>query len=240
MVSDGTATMIRCRRCCWWCGVQDVRLKITMHRCDVWTCMSAANACWIVLCKCMLDIKCSVLRGWSCAITKSFEFWLRTDIKDGVISLSLIMHRPPTSCIDRPYIMHRPSHIMHRCPYIMNRTPLYHACGRRCTTVCASIHIGQFTQCDPRYRVAQELKAPFHKGSVTIYGAGVNRMRVYHVMCISARYWAMQELKAPQGSYACVRNGSTNRGCHIAHRTGITRVCGLWNGRRDDGKALLM
>ena len=48
--------------------------KIAMHRCDVWTCMGAANACWIVLCKCMLDIKCSVLRGWSCAITKSFEF----------------------------------------------------------------------------------------------------------------------------------------------------------------------
>ena len=46
--------------------------------------MSAANACWIVLCKCMLDIKCSVLRGWSCAITKSFEFWLRTDEKMGL------------------------------------------------------------------------------------------------------------------------------------------------------------
>ena len=61
-----------------------MRLKITMHRCDVWTCMSAANACWIVLCKCMLDIKCSVLRGWSCAITKSFEFWLRTDEKMGL------------------------------------------------------------------------------------------------------------------------------------------------------------
>ena len=49
LVSVGTATMIHCRRCCWWCGVQDVRLKITMHRCDAWTCMSAANACWIVL-----------------------------------------------------------------------------------------------------------------------------------------------------------------------------------------------
>ena len=47
--------------------------------------MSAANACWIVLCKCMLDIKCSVLRGWSCAITKSFEFWLRTVEKMGSI-----------------------------------------------------------------------------------------------------------------------------------------------------------
>ena len=46
--------------------------------------MSAANACWIVLCKCMLDIKCSVLRGWSCAITKSFKFWLRTDEKMGL------------------------------------------------------------------------------------------------------------------------------------------------------------
>ena len=85
LVSVGTATMIHCRRyCCWWC-VQDVRLKTTMHRCDVWTCMSAANACWIVLCKCMLDIKCSVLRGWSCAITKSFEFWLRTVEKMGLI-----------------------------------------------------------------------------------------------------------------------------------------------------------
>ena len=84
LVSVGTAKMIHCRRrCCWWC-VQDVRLKTTMHRCGVWTCMSAANACWIVLCKCMLDIKCSVLRGWSCAITKSFEFWLRTDEKMGL------------------------------------------------------------------------------------------------------------------------------------------------------------
>ena len=46
--------------------------------------MSAANACWIVLCKCMLDIKCSVLWGWSCAITKSFEFRLRTDEKMGL------------------------------------------------------------------------------------------------------------------------------------------------------------
>ncbi len=85
MVSVGTAKMIHCRRrwWWWWC-VHDVRLKIIMHRCDVWTCMSAANACWIVLCKCMLDIKCSVLRGWSCAITKSFEFWLRTDEKMGL------------------------------------------------------------------------------------------------------------------------------------------------------------
>ena len=84
MVSVGTAKMIHCRRRCWWWCVHDVRLKITMHRCGVWTCMSAANACWIVLCKCMLDIKCSVLRGWSCAITKSFEFWLRTDEKMGL------------------------------------------------------------------------------------------------------------------------------------------------------------
>ena len=84
MVSVGTAKMIHCRRRCWWWCVHDVRLKITMHRWDVWTCMSAANACWIVLCKCMLDIKCSVLRGWSCAITKSFEFWLRTDEKMGL------------------------------------------------------------------------------------------------------------------------------------------------------------
>ena len=90
LVSVGTATMIHCRRCWWWC-VQDVRLKITMHRCDVWTCMSAANAFWIVLCKCMLDIKCSVLRGWSCAITKSFEFWLRTVEKMG-LTLSLSHH----------------------------------------------------------------------------------------------------------------------------------------------------
>ena len=86
MVSVGTAKMIHCRRrwWWWWC-VHDLRLKIIMHRCDVWTCMSAANACWIVLCKCMLDIKCSVLRGWSCAITKSFEFRLRTDEKMGLI-----------------------------------------------------------------------------------------------------------------------------------------------------------
>ena len=93
LVSVGTATMIHCRRCWWWWCVQDVRLKIAMHRCDVWTCMSAANACWIVLCKCMLDIKCSVLRGWSCAITKSFEFWLRTVEKMGLtLSLSPSHH----------------------------------------------------------------------------------------------------------------------------------------------------
>ena len=84
LVSVGTAMMIHCRRRWWWWCVHDLRLKIIMHRCDVWTCMSAANACWIVLCKCMLDIKCSVLRGWSCAITKSFEFWLRTDEKMGL------------------------------------------------------------------------------------------------------------------------------------------------------------
>ena len=100
LVSVGTAKMIHCRRRCWWWCVHDVRLKITMHRWDVWTCMSAANACWIVLCKCMLDIKCSVLRGWSCAITKSFEFWLRTVEKMGLI-LSLthtLLPRPPLSC----------------------------------------------------------------------------------------------------------------------------------------------
>ena len=79
-----------------------MRLKITMHRCDVWTCMSAANACWIVLCKCMLDIKCSVLRDWSCAITRSFEFWLRTVEKMG-LTLSHMMHRPP------PYDAQTPS-----------------------------------------------------------------------------------------------------------------------------------
>ena len=44
LVSVGTAKMIHCRRRCWWWCVQDVRFKITMHRCDVWTCMSAANA----------------------------------------------------------------------------------------------------------------------------------------------------------------------------------------------------
>ena len=95
MVSVGTAKMIHCRRRWWWWCVHDVRLKITMHRCGVWTCMSAANACWIVLCKCMLDIKCSVLRGWSCAITKSFEFWLRTDEKMG-LTLSHTIIDPPS------------------------------------------------------------------------------------------------------------------------------------------------
>ena len=94
MVSVGTAKMIHCRRRWWWWCVHDLRLKIIMHRCDVWTCMSAANACWIVLCKCMLDIKCSVLRGWSCAITKSFEFWLRTDEKMG-LTLNHMIARPP-------------------------------------------------------------------------------------------------------------------------------------------------
>ena len=101
MVSVGTAKMIHCRRrCCWWC-VHDLRLKIIMHRCDVWTCISAANACWIVLCKCMLDIKCSVLWGWSCAITKSFEFWLRTVEKMGLI-LSHVVHRSPPCTACRP------------------------------------------------------------------------------------------------------------------------------------------
>ena len=106
LVSVGTAKMIHCRRRWWWWRVQDVRLKITMRRCDVWTCMSAANACWIVLCKCMLDIKCSVLRGWSCAITKRFEFWLRTDEKMG-LTLSQTMHRPH---VCRPSTL-RPSRI---------------------------------------------------------------------------------------------------------------------------------
>ena len=91
--------MIHCRRRWWWWCVHDLRLKIIMHRCDVWTCMSAANACWIVLCKCMLDIKCSVLRGWSCAITKSFEFWLRTDEKMG-LTLSYASWTPLYASID--------------------------------------------------------------------------------------------------------------------------------------------
>ena len=33
----------------------------------------------------MVHIRCSALRGWSCAITKSFEFWLRTVEKMGLI-----------------------------------------------------------------------------------------------------------------------------------------------------------
>ena len=53
------------------------------------------SACWRVLCKCMLDIRCSVLRGWSCAITKSFEFWLRTVEKMGLILKSA---RQPALC----------------------------------------------------------------------------------------------------------------------------------------------
>ena len=106
LVSVGTAKMIHCRRRWWWWCVHDLRLKSIMHRCDVWTCMSAANACWSVLCKCMLDIKCSVLRGWSCAITKSFEFWLRTDEKMG-LTLSHMVHRPP------PYVHRIPSECDH-------------------------------------------------------------------------------------------------------------------------------
>ena len=81
-----------------------------MHRCDVWTCISAANACWIVLCKCMLDIKCSVLRGWSCAITKSFEFWLGTVEKMG-LTLSLYIYMMHLS----PLVSSPPS-----CSYISN------------------------------------------------------------------------------------------------------------------------
>jgi len=125
LVSVGTATMIHCRRCCcWWC-VQDVRLKIAMHRCDVWTCMSAANACWIVLCKCMLDIKCSVLRGWSCAITKSFEFWLRTVEKMGLtLSLSHHIIDPSTSYHPLHHIIHPLHHIIHPLHHIIH--PLHH------------------------------------------------------------------------------------------------------------------
>ena len=110
MVSVGTAKMIHCRRrwWWWWC-VHDVRLKIIMHRCDVWTCMGAANACWIVLCKCMLDIKCSVLRGWSCAITKSFEFWLRTVEKMGLILSVCIISLSLSSSLRRAAAAYRTS-----------------------------------------------------------------------------------------------------------------------------------
>ena len=75
--------MIRCRRCRCWC-VQDVRLQDCYAQVTPGLAKCCENACWRVLCKCMLDIRCSVLRGWSCAITKSFEFWLRTDEKMGL------------------------------------------------------------------------------------------------------------------------------------------------------------
>ena len=78
LVSVGTATMIHCRRCCWWWCVQDVRLQDCYAQVTPGLAECCESACWRVLCKCMLDIRCSVLRGWSCAITKSFEFWLRT------------------------------------------------------------------------------------------------------------------------------------------------------------------
>ena len=94
LVSVGKATMIQCRRrCCWWC-VQDVRLQDCYAQVTPGLAECCESACWRVLCKCMLDIRCSVLRGWSCAITKSFEFWLRTVEKMGLI-LSM-MHRPPS------------------------------------------------------------------------------------------------------------------------------------------------
>ena len=84
-VSDWTETTIRCRRCsCCWC-VQDVRLQDCYAQVTPGLAECCENACWRVLCKCMLDIRCSVLRGWSCAITKSFEFWLRTVEKMGLI-----------------------------------------------------------------------------------------------------------------------------------------------------------
>ena len=76
LVSVGTATMIHCRRCCcWWC-VQDVRLQDCYAQVTPGLAECCESACWRVLCKCMLDIRCSVLR--SCTITKSFECWLRT------------------------------------------------------------------------------------------------------------------------------------------------------------------
>ena len=80
-VSDGTATMIR--RCCWC--VQDVRLQDCYAQVTPGLAKCCESACWRVLCKCMLDIRCSVLRVWSCAITRSFEFWLRTVEKMGLI-----------------------------------------------------------------------------------------------------------------------------------------------------------
>ena len=127
MVSVGTAKMIHCRRRWWWWCVQDVRLKITMHRCDVWTCMSAANACWIVLCKCMLDIKCSVLRGWSCAITKSFEFWLRTVEKMGLILIRCILFSFPFGVVARvcrPHAYNGLDHVEHTTSAALDVMPI--------------------------------------------------------------------------------------------------------------------
>jgi len=65
--------------------VQDVRLQDCYAQVTPGLAECCESACWRVLCKCMLDIRCSVLRGWSCAITKSFEFWLRTVEKMGLI-----------------------------------------------------------------------------------------------------------------------------------------------------------
>ena len=85
LVSVGTATMIHCRRYWWWWCVQDVRLQDCYAQVTPGLAECCESACWRALCKCMLDIRCSVLRGWSCAITKSFEFWLRTVEKMGLI-----------------------------------------------------------------------------------------------------------------------------------------------------------
>jgi len=75
---------VRCRRrCCWF--VQDVRLQDCCAQVTPGLANCCENACWRVMCKCMLDIRCSVLREWSCPITKSFEFWLRTVEKMGLI-----------------------------------------------------------------------------------------------------------------------------------------------------------
>ena len=98
LVSVGTATMIHCRRCWWWWCVQDVRLQDCYAQVTSGLAECCESACWRVLCKRVLDIRCSVLRGWSCAITKSFEFWLRTVEKMGLIlSLNLIHARPSSS-----------------------------------------------------------------------------------------------------------------------------------------------
>ena len=121
-----------------------MRLKTTMHRCGVWTCMSAANACWIVLCKCMLDIKCSVLRGWSCAITKSFEFWLRTDEKMGLTlswqrslgaSVCSMVHRPPHEYAQTP-----PAHVWHFWYYKRNKKGA-ERCDARCCYSMQPFHL---------------------------------------------------------------------------------------------------
>ena len=78
LVSVGTATMIHCRRCCWWWCVQDARLQDCYAQVTPGLAECCESACWRVLCKCMLDIRC-------CAITKSFDFWLRTVEKMGLI-----------------------------------------------------------------------------------------------------------------------------------------------------------